>query len=233
MNYFYKLKKYNRNELFFEITAEYMKHKITGLGYDPELTKQHVTETLLTMVPEIEAHVSNSYQSFQLNAFKGLQNTCKKFKFSQPQMLTFRIKYSSTSSAYMSICRTDQIKESGIGRTPKQAKDQAACKLIHLILKKIEKEKNDKLQNNFQNLTVNSKSHFSKLNPLSQKGHNRTDKISNVKQINNLPFKKRIRHNLPIQPIPQPSTSYNLSPPKTYKKCMKCGFRPPIPYNYC
>ena len=41
----------------------------------------------------------------------------------------------------MSICKTDLMKESGIGSTPKQAKDQAACKLIHLILKKIEKEK--------------------------------------------------------------------------------------------
>ena len=68
------------------------------------------------------------------------------------------------------------MKESGIGRTPKQAKDKAACKLIHLILKKIEKEKSDKLQNNFQNLTLSS----------------------NVKQINNFSFKKRIKHNLPI-----------------------------------
>ena len=95
MNYFQKLKKDNKNELYFEITAEYKKNKVTDLGYDPELTKQHVTETLLTMVSEIEAHASNSYQSFQLNAFKELQNTCNKFKFSQPQMLTFRIKYST------------------------------------------------------------------------------------------------------------------------------------------
>ena len=91
MDYFYKLKKDTKNELFFEMTAEYKKHKVTGLGYDPELTKQHVTETLLTMVPEIEAHVFNSYQSFQFS-FKELQNTCKKFKISQPQMMTFRIK---------------------------------------------------------------------------------------------------------------------------------------------
>ena len=127
----------------------------------------------------------------------------------------------------------DIMKESGIGRSPKQAKDQAACKLMHLILKKIETEKNDKLQNNFQNLTVNSESDFSKLDPLSQKRNNRTDKNSIVKQINNLPFKKRIKQNLPIQPIPQPSTSHNLSPPKTYKKCMNCGFRPPNPYYTC
>ena len=97
MNYFYKLKKDNKDKLFFEITAEYKKDKVTGLRYDSELTKQHVTETLLTMVPEIEAHISNSYQSFQLNAFKKLKNTCKKFKISQLQMLTFRIEYSSTS----------------------------------------------------------------------------------------------------------------------------------------
>ena len=108
--YFYEIEKVNKNELFFEITADYKKHKVTGLGYDPELTKQHVTETLLTMVPEIEAHVSNSYQSFELNAFKELQNTCKKFKISQPQMLTVRIKYSSTSSTYMSICKADLMK---------------------------------------------------------------------------------------------------------------------------
>ena len=31
MNYFYKLKKDNKNELFFEVTAEYKKHKVTGL----------------------------------------------------------------------------------------------------------------------------------------------------------------------------------------------------------
>ena len=68
MNYFYKLKKDNKNELFFEIPAEYEKYKVTGLGYDSELPKQHITETLLTMVQEIEAHVSNSWQSFQLNA---------------------------------------------------------------------------------------------------------------------------------------------------------------------
>ena len=41
----------------------------------------------------------------------------------------------------MSIRKTDQIKESGIGSTPKQAKDQAACELMHSILKKIEKKK--------------------------------------------------------------------------------------------
>ena len=70
MNYSYKLKKDKKNELFFEITAEYKKQKVTGLGYDPELTKQYVTGTLLKMIPEIEAQVSNSYQSFQLNAFK-------------------------------------------------------------------------------------------------------------------------------------------------------------------
>ena len=45
----------------------------------------------------------------------------------------------------MSILRTDQMRESGINSTPKQAKDHAACKLIHLILKKIEEEKADKL----------------------------------------------------------------------------------------
>ena len=80
---------------------------------------------------------------------------------------------------------------------------------------------------------MNSRSDFSKLDPLSQKGHNRTDKHSNLKQINNLPFKKRIKHNLPIQPIPQPSPSHNLSPPKTYQKCMKSGFRPPNPHYNC
>ena len=153
MNYSYKLKKDQRIELFLEITAEYKKQKVTGLGYDPELTKQYVTKTLLKMIPEIEAQVSNSYQSFQLNAFKELQNTCKKFRISKPQMLTFRIKYSNTFSTYMSICTTDQMNESGIVSTPKQAKDQAACKLIHSILKKIETEKANNLQNDFQNLT--------------------------------------------------------------------------------
>ena len=62
----------------------------------------------------------------------------------------------------MSILRTDQMRESGINSTPKQAKDHAACKLIHLILKKIEEEKADKLWNNFQKLTVNFGSDFSK-----------------------------------------------------------------------
>ena len=150
--------------MFFEITAEYKKQKITGLGYDPELTKQHVTETLLKVVPEIDAHVSNSYQSFQLNASKELKNTCKKFQIRRPQMLNFRIKHSNTSSTYMSTCKADEIKESGIGSTPKQAKDQAACKLIHPILKKLEKEKTDNLQNNFKKLTVNLESNISKSN---------------------------------------------------------------------
>ena len=110
------------------------------------------------MISEIEAQVSNSYQSFQLNVFKGLKNTCKKFQISKPQMLTFSIKYSNTSSTYMSVCKTDQMKESGIASTPKQAKYQAACKLIHSILEKIETEKTNNLQNDFQTLTVNLES---------------------------------------------------------------------------
>ena len=34
-------------------------------------------------------------------------------------------------------------------------------------------------------------------------------------------------HNPPIQLIPQLFTSRSKTTPKTYKKCMKCGFRPP------
>ena len=148
-------------------------------------------------------------------------------------MLTFRIKYSSTSTTYMSICKIDRMKEIELGSIPKQPKIKQLISLYISYLRKIEKEKNDKLHNNFQNLTGNSMSDFSKLDPLSQKGHNRTDKNFNVKKKNNLPFKERMKHNLPIQPIPQPSTLHNLPPPKTYKKCLKYRFRPPNPYNKC
>ena len=41
---------------------------------------------------------------------------------------------------------------------------------------------NDKLQTNLQNLAVNLKSDLLKRDPLSQKGYNRSDKGSNVKQ---------------------------------------------------
>ena len=44
-------------------------------------------------------------------------------------MLTIRIEVSQTVSTFMSICIINEIKDSGIGNTSTQAKEQAACKL--------------------------------------------------------------------------------------------------------
>ena len=141
MNYQYKSKENNKHEFFVDIAAECKKHRITGIGYDPKLTKQRVLQTLLEMIPEIYMHVSNYNEARELNAFDKFQETCRKLKISRPQMLTFSIRISQTVAAFMSIWKNDEIKENRMGNTSKHAKEQAACKLSHTIITKFEKEK--------------------------------------------------------------------------------------------
>ena len=131
------------------------------------------------------------------------------------------IKTSSKDSTYIAICFINNIKQIGIANSIKTAKDFASIKVINSLSHKDEKCELS-LINSLEHLHVTiqeSSINDPKPSTSSQITKSITSNNNSVKNRNLYKIRTHNNHT---------ASSFSA---KSFKKCFKCGYRPPNQYN--
>ena len=193
-----------------------------GCGKDKDNVKQRVARDLYqTLINESEKTYQNDQPNFITENCKKLNEICTQNKFSYPKYTVLRVKTSSEDSAYIEICFINNIKQIGIANSIETAKDFAAIKVINSLSHKDEKcelsliNTIEHLHETIQESSINDPkpSRSSQITKPITSNNNRDKNTNSYKMKNN-----------------NNHTTSSFST-KSFKKCFKCGYRPPNQYN--
>ena len=210
----------NNNECLFHVNLQYNNYIIMNSGKDKENVKQKVAQNLYNALINESKETNQNVQPNSIGKnFKKLNEICTQNKIEYPKYTVLRVKTSSKNSTYIAICFINDIKRIGIGNTIKTAMDFAAIKTINSLLQK-DKKCEVNLINSLEHLHVTiQESLINDPKPSTSGQITKPNINSRFKNIN--PYKIK-RNNT--------STTSPFSG-KSFKKCFKCGYRPPNQYN--
>ena len=218
----YSLIQTNNNECLFHVNLQYKNYIIMNSGKDKENVKQKVEQSLYNSLINESKETNQNIQpnSISRNCIK-VNEICTQNKFEYPKYTVLRIKTSTEDWKYIAICFINSIKQIGIANTIETAKDFAAIKVINSPW-----HKDEKCELSFINLLehLHLTIQESSINDPKPSTSNRikkpiTSNNNRDKNTNSYKIKKNNNHT---------TSSFST---KSFKKCFKCGYRPPNQYN--
>ena len=189
---------------------------------DKDNVKQSVARNLYqTLINESEKTYQNDQPNFISKNCKKLNEICTQNKYSYPKYTVLRVKTSLEDSEYISNCFINNIKQIGIANSIETAKDFAAIKVINPLSHKDEKCELS-LINSLEDLHVTiQESSINDPKPSTNSQITKPITSKNNRDKNTISYKMNKNNN-------HTTSSFSM---KSFKKCLKCGYRPPNQYN--
>ena len=219
-----------------KVKLQYQKYIIISTGKDEDIGKQNAAQSLLNELTDDSKSKLKSFQlSFCDEIHNQLQNLCAQRNLPHPQFTTLHIKIGIKNSTWIAICTVQDIKQTGMAGTIKEAKNFAAIKVIHLISKRgLLKSTNEEiLANSLQNfhISMHDSSTRNSTNPL-QNNSNYNPENPSIDTVDTLTNNQIIKQGAKRKRINSVPTSFKSGPSgKNYKKCSKCGLRKKNQYH--
>ena len=212
----------NNNECLFHVNLQYKNYIIMNSGKDKENVKQKVAQNLYNALINESKETNQNVQPNSISKnCKKLNEICTQNKFEYPKYTVLRIKTSSKDSTYIAICFINNIKQIGIANSIKTAKDFAAIKVINSLSHKDEKCEL-RLINSLEHLHVTiQESSINDPKPSTSSQITKPITSNNNRDKNTNSYKMKTNNN-------HTASSFST---KSFKKCFKCGYRPPNQYN--
>ena len=226
----------HKNQNQFNVKLIYINYLIISNAEDEETAKQTAAKNLLFELSNNNNNL-NFINSLNEKSDERLQNLCAQQNLSQPQYTAVKVKNSQNINIWLAICSVESIKRTGISNTSKEAKNLAALKVILMLIstehlnENYEESISDCLQNthiSFQEPSTSFSS--SHRNPLIMKNKLQT---TGSKKLTKIPIHKHNNLSCMSSNIIEKQKMLldsSQKSNKTFKKCIKCGYRTLNPY---